>query len=351
MSKPLSEKIKLIRNTKKFFKVASGKSYYPECKRKSCFERFSELLKWSFKYKEVNDTYNLYALDIDGTDTSGYIDAKTFMRTRDKMNGVRDNKKQYNYIVLLRDKYVFYKFLKSLNIPTPYCIGVTGHGKTLILDDKLERNNSDENIEIFIKKINGECANDIILVRNDERIKQIIAGLPKSESYVLQQKLEQHDQMNKIYSSSVNTIRLVTIFDGKEAKVFSAVLRCGTSLSGYIDNFARGGLAIGINEFGKLRQEGFFKQHIAKKTTIHPDTGIKFKDVQIPYYQEALEMALHLHTMMSEIPSIGWDIAITPIGPCFIEGNDNWEIGIMQACNGGLKDKWLAFCEIYKVSR
>jgi hypothetical protein len=34
---------------------------------------------------------------------------------------------------------------------------------------------------------------------------------------------------------------------------------------------------------------------------------------------------------------IGWDIAITPDGPVFIEGNDNPEISGLQTVNGGLK--------------
>ena len=32
------------------------------------------------------------------------------------------------------------------------------------------------------------------------------------------------------------------------------------------------------------------------------------------------------HKHLYNIRSIGWDSAITPEGPVFIEGNDNWEI-------------------------
>ncbi|MCK8622032.1 hypothetical protein [Prevotella sp. E13-27] len=34
--------------------------------------------------------------------------------------------------------------------------------------------------------------------------------------------------------------------------------------------------------------------------------------------------------------SIGWDIAITPQGPMVIEGNDRWEITLIQAVHGGM---------------
>lgn len=57
----------------------------------------------------------------------------------------------------------------------------------------------------------------------------------------------------------------------------------------------------------------------------------------MPYWKESLELANCFHEKLSDIHSIGWDIAITKDGPVFIEGNDNWEISLMQACNGGLK--------------
>ena len=34
--------------------------------------------------------------------------------------------------------------------------------------------------------------------------------------------------------------------------------------------------------------------------------------------------------------SIGWDIAITKDGPMFIEGNDRWEVSMIQAVHGGM---------------
>lgn len=40
------------------------------------------------------------------------------------------------------------------------------------------------------------------------------------------------------------------------------------------------------------------------------------------------------------ILTIVWDIAITDKGPCFIEGNDNWEISLQQVVDNGLKKQW-----------
>ena len=44
--------------------------------------------------------------------------------------------------------------------------------------------------------------------------------------------------------------------------------------------------------------------------------------------------------MFYGVRSIGWDIAITDSGPCFVEGNDNWEISLNQAADRGLRKAW-----------
>ena len=72
----------------------------------------------------------------------------------------------------------------------------------------------------------------------------------------------------------------------------------------------------------------------------HPFTSLVFEDYQIPFWKEANELVLSAHSFLPDIPTIGWDVAITPDGPILIEGNDNWEISGAQDTAGGLKKKW-----------
>ena len=67
------------------------------------------------------------------------------------------------------------------------------------------------------------------------------------------------------------------------------------------------------------------------------DSCVVFKDYEIPFFREAVDLALELHTKMYRCHSVGWDIAITEKGPVFIEGNGLWEISLLQAVHGGLK--------------
>ena len=129
------------------------------------------------------------------------------------------------------------------------------------------------------------------------------------------------------------------MYDKKNNKVvpLSAVLRVGAN-GNTVDNWAAGGLAVGIEmETGRLKEYGFYKHGKGTKTVCHPDTGTEFNGFKIPFYTEAVEKAVSLHTHLVPIVVIGWDIAITPDGPLFIEGNDNMEISINQEVNGGLK--------------
>lgn len=164
----------------------------------------------------------------------------------------------------------------------------------------------------------------------------------EQEHYLVQSIVEQHPVLNSIYDKSVNTLRLITLYDKKRNMVipFSAVLRIGAN-GNTVDNWAKGGLAVGVDiKTGRLKEYGFYKHGCGQKTTEHPDTHITFKDVKLPDFDKAIENASSLHHKLKEIPIIGWDIAFTPDGPLFIEGNDNMEVSINQEVNGGLKKEF-----------
>lgn len=139
---------------------------------------------------------------------------------------------------------------------------------------------------------------------------------------------------------SINTIRLVTIKDPttKEPKPFAAVLRLGVN-GNVVDNWAMGGLIVEINDDATLAEHAFYKPGKGTKTTIHPDTKIQFKGFKIPFYKECVDTCLLFHKKLG-IHSIGWDVAITENGPVIIEGNDNWELSLMQVACGPLKSKF-----------
>ena len=148
--------------------------------------------------------------------------------------------------------------------------------------------------------------------------------------------------MSILNAESVNTIRIVTIRENNEIKILSSVLRVGTSKSKNVDNWAAGGLCIEIDKNGVLTQYGYAKPKYGDKFEVHPDSKVKFKGFTIPYYDEVVNLVKKAHEKLYGIESIGWDVAVTQDGPVLIEGNDNWEISLMQI-NKGLKKEWKEF--------
>lgn len=239
---------------------------------------------------------------------------------------------------MLRDKYLFYKYLSSFNIPTPKVFAVYKFGK--LYDTELNEIKVDilfDKKDYFLKDIGGQCASFVKHIKTYDdfcRIKPDLDGC-----YILQEALKQGDNLNQLNPSAINTLRIVTVFDGyNEPYIFSSVLRIGTKKTGNVDNLAVGGIAVGISDDGSLKSIGYYKKN--EKTTIHPDTHISFKGFKIYEYNKAVNMVLNAHKKFYGIKAIGWDVAFTENGPFIIEGNDNWEISFMQACNGGLKEKW-----------
>lgn len=112
----------------------------------------------------------------------------------------------------------------------------------------------------------------------------------------------------------------------------------GTNATGNVDNWAAGGLAIGIQNNGYLKKYGFYKPGYGTKTEKHPDSKIEFEKYKVPMLNEAYELSIKAHKFFYNVGAIGWDIAITEDGPVFVEGNDNFEITLMQACDKPLKE-------------
>jgi hypothetical protein len=51
---------------------------------------------------------------------------------------------------------------------------------------------------------------------------------------------------------------------------------------------------------------------------------VLLRGVEVSYFHSVIEIARNLHSYFYGVQSIGWDITVTPEGPIFIEGNDDW---------------------------
>ena len=77
---------------------------------------------------------------------------------------------------------------------------------------------------------------------------------------------------------------------------------------------------------------------------------MQFDGYSIENYDEAVLLALEAHKQFYNVEFIGWDIAMSEHGPCIVEGNDNWEVTLMQAADHPLKTEWIKAVEAWKTS-
>lgn len=333
-------------------------SYFPElCKtngRKSTLRIWLEQMGTFLRHGSFNDFYFLYGFDVKNfRKRSDYIFYPTFHLRRNYLRDV--NEDSYKDMAILRDKLLFSCFCSAFCFPSPRVIGTINNG---VLHQLHESTGTDvvdfihqNRISCFAKSLDGQCGigiysievkDDAFTVNEKEMSKEDLRTIFLTGKYILQEKVQnQHPSINALHPYAINTIRLVTIkAKNGEHVIIPPVLRVGTGTS-TVDNWAKGGLSIGIDTTtNTLRKFGFKKPTYGGKLATHPDTGIKFLGYPIPYMQEAINMAIELHKYLPSIQSIGWDIAITTDGPVFIEGNDNWEMSLMEACSRGLRKEF-----------
>ncbi len=141
----------------------------------------------------------------------------------------------------------------------------------------------------------------------------------KSGSYILQEKVVQHELMAKFNPKSVNTCRLMTAKVDSEIVVLGAYMRIGRGNS-QIDNASYNGLYCNIEQDGTI--SNFALDKYVNYYSEHPESGIKFSGFSIPNYDQVVDFCVSNHQRFLRFTLISWDIAIKKDGsPVFIEFN------------------------------
>lgn len=139
---------------------------------------------------------------------------------------------------------------------------------------------------------------------------------------ILESLIRQHPDMARINPASVNTIRVITARKGDQACIIGVGLRTGGG-GQFVDNFHHGGTAYPIDlETGIVNGRGI--DLCGNPYLRHPVSGLVMPGFQIPHWELLKEEVLRAAVMPPNMGYIGWDIAITPEGVEFIEGNVNY---------------------------
>ena len=137
-------------------------------------------------------------------------------------------------------------------------------------------------------------------------------------NFVIQELVRQHADLAALNPSSLNTLRVMTLYFQGEVHVLSAQLRIGGN-GARVDNYSSGGFACNVNEDGRLSERAVSKAQ--GWATVHPN-GYAFSDVVVPCFGKVIETIKREHARLSHLNLIGWDFAVSESGePVFIEIN------------------------------
>lgn len=127
--------------------------------------------------------------------------------------------------------------------------------------------------------------------------------------------------LHQINPSSVNTVRIATLYDGQNPTIAFAFMRtgCGSSL---VDNLHAGGIVWPVNHHtGIVSGRGY--QTSGEEFEAHPTTGIRVMGMQIPKWQEAVDIVKEAAMLVPELRFISWDVVISDDRISLIEANSN----------------------------
>ena len=174
--------------------------------------------------------------------------------------------------------------------------------------------------------------------QSDEQLikdfKSIINKIPTD--IAIQRQVVQHKSIAELNPNAVNTMRILTVLqkDGS-VKVYSSLLRIGGG-EGHVDNFCSGGVAVGIDDEGKLKKYGYYLN--GDKITIHPVTNKEFLGYQLPSFEAAKKLVREAHVYVPHFRMVSWDVAVEEDGtPILIEANlSDGQLDFHQLTNGPL---------------
>jgi len=188
--------------------------------------------------------------------------------------------------------------------------------------DELLKNKSGK---IVLKSTDGQCGLGIeVREAKDFNRDSLIKRLNETNNDFVEEFVQQHDVLNELSPSGLNTIRIITQLNkDNQVEILGARLRI--TINSSIDNLAAGNIAAPIDEeTGIVNGVGVYSDITKEDEDTHPVTGIKIIGFQIPFWEESLQMVKDAALLHPQNRSIGWDVAITNDGPELIEGNHDW---------------------------
>lgn len=174
---------------------------------------------------------------------------------------------------------------------------------------------------IFAKEADGFGGVGVTRVnlKAEPDIPGLYQRLKENRQFVVEERILQHPELDRLCPSSINTIRIVTLAVEGKVHVMYSLIRIGNGKN-HVDNISSGGLYCPVDETGVLFKPGFCDKTGAYYEE-HPMTKTRLVGFQIPFYDRAVALCKRAALEVPQVGYVGWDVAIRPDGPILVEGN------------------------------
>jgi hypothetical protein len=264
---------------------------------------------------------------------------------------------------LTENKWVFYRLASAAGLPVPRTLGLfdaqygsTWDGRPLLnAEAVIDEIRSVRPDGLVFKPAGGQQGYELSIIRdidhNADRaltltgeevsVTDLVASLGATQArgyggFIIQERVDQHQFLDDINPYTANTARIVTLIRSSgEVEIQFAILRLGRR-GNMADNWEQGGISVALSDSGEL-QSGLLKpKHGGRRVSVHPDTGVEFKGLRLPMWEETLRICRQGARAFTGVRWIGWDLLLTPDGPVILEANSDWDLQMVQVHSEGL---------------
>lgn len=161
-----------------------------------------------------------------------------------------------------------------------------------------------------------------------------------SQHRLVQQRLRNHPEIDDLSNGALVTMRILTCRDEQgRPEIVAAAFKMAVGSNRIVDNVHAGGIVATVDlASGRLAQAtdlGFDAR--LGWLDRHSDTGARISGRTFPRWAEMRRLAEAAHRAFADRLYVGWDIALTPEGPCLVEGNVAPDVdGLQRPLRAGL---------------
>lgn len=202
----------------------------------------------------------------------------------------------------------------------------------------------DCNRKVLMKPLMGASGRGIYKAdvgSDEEAIKLFNSVRACGEDYLAEELFEQTGSLYDLNPACLNTVRMFTIFDGKDVYLMCAGVRIGGG-NGIVDNIHSGGMVCELEkETGTIVGPGYNLR--GERFVRHPMTGKLLPGTIVPQWNRVLETIKRAALVTPNLKHCAWDVAVSETDVTLIEANEQGNFDLIQTCSQrGVKQDYQA---------